>query len=159
MKTAIRPMVHEDKQPVMRLMEDITQFTPEEVTVAEEVIDCFLQKSPNSGYHVYVADADSSVAGYICYGPTPLIQGTWDIYWLAVDVKIQGQGLGKALMEFAESKIRGSQGRLVIVETSSKLDYEKTRRFYRSRDYNIVSRIADFYAPGDDKLVLAKRLA
>lgn len=128
------------------------------MVVAEEVIDSYLHDPRGSGYHTLVAESDSTIAGYICYGPTPLTEGTWDIYWMAVVPEKQGQGIGSALMTFAEDQIKKARGRLAIIETSSKPEYEKTRRFHLSHGYEVVCRIPDFYAPGDDKLILQKRL-
>lgn len=158
MKTEMRPMTATDKATVMKILRSLPEFTPEEVAVAEEVIDSYLQKSASSGYHIFVAEADSSIAGYVCYGPTPLTKYTWDVYWLAVDANWQGQGIGRTLMAFAEAKVRENQGRLIIVETSGRPQYEKTRRFHQSQGYIVVGKIADFYAPGDDKVFLEKRL-
>jgi ribosomal protein S18 acetylase RimI-like enzyme len=157
-KTDIRPMTAADKPAVMNTLRALPEFTPEEVVVAEEVIDSYLEKSLGSGYHILVAEAASSVMGYVCYGPTPMTEGTWDMYWLAVDARKQGQGIGRALMAFAEDRIRESDGRLIIIETSGRPQYEKTRHFHESQGYTEVSRIADFYAPGDDKLFFEKRL-
>jgi ribosomal protein S18 acetylase RimI-like enzyme len=159
LNTVIRPMASKDKPIIMDILRNIREFAPDEVVVAEEVIDAYLGSPSGSGYHVFVAEVDSAVAGYVCYGPTPLTKGTWDVYWVAVDTGAQGQGIGAALMAFSEGKIRESQGRLVIVETSGRPDYDNTRRFYKSRDYKVAARIADFYAPGDDKLILEKRLS
>lgn len=159
MKTTIRPVVAGDRPAIMDILRVIREFTPEEVTVAEELIDAYLEASSDSGYLVFVAEVDSVVTGYVCYGPTPLTKGTWDVYWVAVDPGGQGQGVGRALMTFAEGKIKESRGRLVLVETSGRPDYDRTRRFYRSLEYKVAARIADFYSPGDDKLILEKRLA
>ncbi|MHC1578346.1 MAG: GNAT family N-acetyltransferase [Dehalococcoidia bacterium] len=126
--------------------------------VAEELIDSYLQDSSGSGYHILVAEADSTIAGYICYGPTPLTEGTWDIYWVAVAQQRQERGIGSALMQSAEKEIVKAKGRLAIVETSSTPGYEKTRNFHLSQGYEVVARVPDFYAPGDDKLILQKRL-
>jgi ribosomal protein S18 acetylase RimI-like enzyme len=128
------------------------------VAVAEEVIDSYLKDSFGSGYHILVAEVDSTVTGYICYGPTPLTEGTWDIYWEAVARERQGQGIGSTLMESTEKEIVRARGRLAIIETSSTTAYEKTRHFYLSHGYELVASIPDFYAPGDDKLILHKRL-
>lgn len=128
------------------------------MAVAEEVIDSYLNDPPGSGYHILVAEIDSTITGYICYGPTPLTEGTWDIYWEAVAQEKQGQGIGSALMKSAEREIVRAKGRLAIIETSSTPAYEKTKRFYISQGYEVVARIPDFYAPGDDKLILQKRL-
>ncbi len=128
------------------------------MVVAEELIDSYLDDPSGSGYHVLVAEADSTVEGYICYGPTPLTEGTWDIYWIAVSRQKQDQGIGSALMKCAEEDMLKAEGRLVIIETSSTPLYEKTRRFHLGEGYEVVCRIPDFYAPGDDKLIMQKRL-
>jgi len=126
--------------------------------VAEEVIDSYLHDPHGSGYHVFVAEDDSAVVGYICYGPAPLTEGTWDIYWMAVDRERQGQGTGSALMEKAEEEIKRSRGRMAVIETSSTPAYEGARRFYLGHGYEVIARVLEFYAPGDDKLILQKRL-
>jgi len=158
MTANIRLFTKKDKPVVMGILRSMPEFKPAEVTVAEEVIDSYLADTSRSGYHILVAEVDSTVAGYICYGPAPLTEGTWDIYWIVVTPEKQGQGIGSALIAFAEGKIRGAGGRLVLVETSSKPQYEETRRFYQHQGYELICRISDFYAPGDDKLVLQKRL-
>ena len=141
-----------------RILRDTPEFKPSEVVVAEELIDSYLDDPSGSGYRVLVAEADSTVEGYICYGPTPLTEGTWDIYWIAVSRQKQDQGIGSALMKSAEKEIMKDQGRLVIIETSSTPLYEKTRRFHIGEGYEVVCRIPDFYTPGDDKIIMHKRL-
>ena len=159
MRPKVRPMTGEDKPAIIQMLRNIPEFKPVEVDIAEEVLDSYLCDSIRSGYLVFVAEVGSSIAGYICYGPTPLTEGTWDIYWLAVVPDQQSQGIGKALLTFAEGNIKETKGRLALIETSSKPEYEATRRFYRAQGYELACRIADFYAPGDDKLVFQKRLS
>jgi GNAT superfamily N-acetyltransferase len=158
MRPMVRPMTPKDKPAVIRILRSITEFKPVEVDIAEEVIDSYLGDSIRSGYHIFVAEDESSIAGYICYGPTPMTEGTWDIYWLAVTPDKQSLGIGKALLNFAEDNMKRTKGRLSIIETSSKPEYEATRRFYQSQGYEMACRLADFYTPGDDKLVFQKRL-
>jgi len=156
MKPEIRPMAGGDKAAIMAILHDTPEFKPEEITVAEEVIDSYLGDPIKSGYRILVAAVSSEVVGYICYGPTPLTEGTWDLYWAAVSRRWRGRGMGKALWESAERQIRQSHGRLAVIETSSKPEYEATRRFHSARGYRPVCRVADFYAPGDDKLIFVK---
>ena len=151
-------MCGEDRPRITRILRDTPEFKPSEVAVAEELIDSYLDDPSGSGYHILVAEADSTVEGYICYGPTPLTQGTWDIYWMAVAREKQGHGIGSVLLKFAEKEILKDQGRLVIIETSSTPLYEKTRRFHLGEGYKVVCLIPDFYAPGDDRLIMQKRL-
>ncbi|MDY6908103.1 MAG: GNAT family N-acetyltransferase [Chloroflexota bacterium] len=142
----------------MALVRATPEFKPHEWAVAEEVIDSYLSDPMGSGYRVLVAEVDSTVAGYICYGPTPLAEGTWDLYWEAVAQERRGQGIGGMLMESAERDITRADGRLAIIETSATPAYQKTLRFHASHGYEVVARVPDFYAPGDDKLILQKRL-
>ena len=155
----IRQMLKEDKPALMQILQDTPEFKPSEAVVAEEVIDSYLHNPESSGYYVLVAEVASSVVGYICYGPTPLTDGTWDLYWEAVAREKRGQGIGSTLMESAEREIMKAKGRLAIIETSSTTPYEATRRFHIGHGYEIVARIPDFYSPGDDKLILQKRLS
>ena len=158
MSISIRAMTQEDKPSIRQILRGTPEFKPSEVAVAEEVIDSYLRDPLSSGYHILVAEGDSTVAGYICYGPTPLTAGTWDLYWEAVAQEKRGQGIGSMLMKAAEKEIVRARGRLAIIETSSTPAYEKTRRFHISHGYEIVARIPDFYAPRDDKFILRKRL-
>jgi len=158
MTVSIRPMVKGDKPSLMALLRGLPEFKPAEVAVAEEVIDNYLTDPAGSGYNTLVAESFPAVKGYICYGLAPLTEGTWDIYWIAVAAGEQGKGTGTALLAYAEDKIRQAGGRLIVIETSSHPGYEKTRRFYLSHGYEAVARLPDFYAPGDDKLILQKRL-
>ena len=151
-------MSADDKPALMRILENSPEFKPYEVDVAEEVIDSHLADPAGSGYNVLVAEVDMFVVGYICYGPTPCTDGTWDMYWEAVAPEKRGQGIGGALMAAAEKDIGQAGGRLIIIETSSTPLYENTRRFHKSGGYETIARIPDFYAPGDDKLILQKRL-
>jgi hypothetical protein len=46
---------------------------------------------------------------------------------------------------------------LLLIETSGLPHYEPTRRFYAKHGYHVASRIADYYADGDDMVVFGKR--
>jgi len=35
---------------------------------------------------------EGKLGGYICYGPTPMTDGTYDLYWIASDPRVRGQG-------------------------------------------------------------------
>jgi len=153
----IRPMAGGDVTAITRILQSTSEFTPTEVEVALELIDLYLKYGISSDYHVLVAEMDKTPAGYICFGPTPMTEGTWDIYWMAVDPDKQRQGIGRRLLNEAEVTISDANGRLTLIETSSKPDYERTRQFYKSCGYEIIARIPDFYAPGDDKVVFEKR--
>jgi ribosomal protein S18 acetylase RimI-like enzyme len=147
-----------DKPALMAILKITPEFKPHEVIVAEEVIDAYLEDPIGSGYNIMVAIEDGKVAGYICYGPTPCTVGTWDIYWEAVAPEKRGRGIGVAMTEAAEKAIVKAGGRMVIIETSSTPLYENTQHFHGARGYETVARVADFYSPGDDRLIMVKKL-
>lgn len=154
----IRPMRPVDKPAVMALIRETEMFNPAEIDVAEELIDRYLSVPGQKDYQVIVAETpEKHVAGYLCYGPTDLTEGTFDLYWMAVSPDLQGKGYGKALMEWLEWEVKREKGRMIIIETSSVAKYKPTRRFYLAMGCREVARIPDFYKPGDDRVIYVKR--
>jgi ribosomal protein S18 acetylase RimI-like enzyme len=114
--------------------------------------------SPMSDYEVLGAFAGDVLIGYACFGATPATDRTYDLYWIAVHPEAQGSGAGSALLSEIERRLESRPARLLVIETSSREDYEHTRHFYHNRGYHEAARLRDFYAPGDDRVVLSKRL-
>src|SRR6266480_6794933 len=158
----IRPLVAADRSGVFRILENAGNFTPEEVATALELIDEWLELGEHSGYLTYVmesvSEGDSEVLGYACFGPTPLTESTYDLYWIAVDKSKHRGGVGKRLLKFAEEEIVRRGGKMLLVETSSQETYGGTIQFYEKTGYELVGKINEYYEPGDDKLVFAKKL-
>lgn len=125
---------------------------------ALELIDLAAKPGGNKDYQVFVAIRDAATVGYVCFGPTPMTQGTFDLYWIASDPAVRGQGIGAALISAMEGDIRRREGRLIRVETSAMEAYGPTRGFYTSMQYQEEARFRDFYKQGEDLIVLAKRL-
>ena len=67
-------------------------------------------------------------------------------------------GVGSRLLQEVERRLALQDARLVIIETSSLPHYAPTRTFYERRGYQVVARVPDFYAQGDDRLIFAKRI-
>ena len=112
----------------------------------------------NPDYLVIVALLDGKLAGYICYGPTPMTDGTYDLYWVASEPSLRGKGVGAGLVAAMEGDLRHRKARLVRVETSATEDYGPARGFYQSMRYLEEARFRDFYKVGDDLILLKKKL-
>ena len=142
---------------IAEILEATGSFRAEEIDVALELFDESMGGSPD---YEFIGDftSDGDLAGYACYGATPGTLGTYDLYWIAVHPEHQGTGGGSRLLDEVERRLRDRSARMLVVETSARTDYESTRRFYERRNYAEHVRIADFYAPGDDRLILTKRL-
>ncbi|MGH7538213.1 MAG: GNAT family N-acetyltransferase, partial [Gemmatimonadales bacterium] len=100
----------------------------------------------------------TELVAYACWGPTPGTDGTYDLYWIAVDRSLQGQGVGTQVIEGVEARLRAEHGRLVVVETSSRAAYGTTRAFYEARGYTKTATVPGYYAPGDDLVIYVKDL-
>jgi len=154
--THIRPLEPGDRSHIVTLLRGTEVFTDEEIAIAEELIDCVLEREGQEDYVIYCYDEGEAVLGYYCIGPTPATQGTFDLYWIAVHRSVQGSGVGAALDAHAESLVGSRGGRLIVAETSSQGKYAATRAFYLRRGYAELSRIRDYYRVGDDLVVYGK---
>jgi len=113
---------------------------------------------PRRDYEFIGAFDGDELIGYVCFGATPSTDRTYDLYWIAVHPDAQRLGAGAALMSEVERQLWDRRARLVVIETSSRDEYAPTRRFYHKRGYHETARLRDFYAPGDDRVVLTKRV-
>jgi ribosomal protein S18 acetylase RimI-like enzyme len=133
-------------------------FSDEEVAIAGELVEARLAQGLASGYRFILAERDGRLDGYVCFGPIPLTRASFDLYWIVVRPATQRSGLGRRLMAMAEAAIAGLGGSAVYVDTSTRPQYAPTRAFYNRLGYQEAAVFPDFYAPGDGKLVLVKRL-
>jgi len=153
----MRKLRHDDIPLLEEILVATGAFTDEEVAIALELLESVVNDPKQQDYEVAVADLGDHVAGYVLFGPVPLTEGNYDLYWIAVDPNSQGRGVGRRLMKHVEDQVRQRGGRLLCLETSSQGGYQRTRAFYEQAGYLEESRIRDFYRPGDDRLTYVKR--
>ncbi len=159
MTTKLRPMQREDRPGLAIMLAGIPSFDSDDQAVALELVDIAIQDASQGDYLFIVAvdDKDQPI-GYACYGPTPLTEGTYDLYWIAVSADLEGKGIGTSLLRAVEEDLRSRNGRMLIIETSSSEAYDKTRQFYIKNGYPLTETIKDFYRPGEDRVTFIKRL-
>lgn len=155
---AIRGVIADDRAPIRSIVAGTGVFTDEEVEVADELVADAIARPDESGYHALVLEEGGVVRGYACFGPVPLTDGTFDLYWIAVDRGEHGRGHGRLLLTAVEDRLRAAGGRLLLIEAAGRPDNEPTLAFYARCGYGVVARIRDFYRPGDDKVVFGKYL-
>lgn len=157
----LRELTLADVGRVLELTRATGVFRAEEIGIAEEVVlEAAREDSAartDRPYYALGAEVDNRIVGWICWGATPCTEGTWDLYWLAVDPALHGHGVGSALVEAMEQDLRG-KARLIVIDTSGRTDYAPTRAFYAARGYHAVARVPDFYAHGDDQVIFSKLL-
>jgi len=148
-----------DREAVHRILVRRRVFNEKEIPVALEVLDAFFEKGEESGYEAYGCFSGTDLAGYLCFGAIPMTDSRYDLYWIAVDEKRGGQGVGASLLRCMEETVRERGGGKIYVETSSTAPYGPARAFYGKHGYAVAAVLGDFYRPGDDKVIFLKDVA
>jgi ribosomal protein S18 acetylase RimI-like enzyme len=153
---SLRPVERAHRARLETLVRDTGLFREAEVRTAVELLDEALDGDDD--YRFLGAFDGDELAGFACFGPTPDTLGTFDLYWIAVDRTRQGTGIGTQLVTAVEQQLSAVGGRLIVVETSSRADYDATRGFYEARGYSKTATIPGYYAPDDDLVIYVKDL-
>jgi len=152
-------LIPEDREKISRLLRQGSVFNPEEIKVALEVIDEALNGSGKKDYQVFCAfDHNRDLAGFICFGPIPMTERCYDLYWLKVDEAFSRKGVGKILLGFVEELVAGEGARRIYVETSSTAPYQAARSLYEKHGYRLLCSLKDFYREGDHKMIFMKEV-
>ncbi len=155
----IRPLVQRDKVRLLSILIKARVFTSREIEVAMELIGIVLKDQNQNDYKIdCMVNEEDEPLGYVCYGPTPMTLGTFDLYWVVVDPDFQGRGIGSTLLDFLEHRVKEVNGRMILADTSTIPQYEKTQKFYLKKGFLEVARILDYYYPGNDRVTFCKRL-
>jgi len=148
----------EDIEGVRTLVAGTAMFSAEEIDIAAELVMERIEKGPASGYEFVIVEEGGKLAGYACYGLIPGSETSYDLYWIAVSADRQGQGLGRKILARSEDAMRRLGARQIYVDTSSCEKYIPTRAFYLGTGYTVAAEFADFYRPGDGKVIFLKEL-
>lgn len=158
MSATIRPLHSGDRDALEAALRSDDSFRDDEIAVALELIDDALG-DPESDYWIRVAEIGGEVAGYVCFGPTPMTRATYDLYWLVTAAAFRKRGIARELVAAMEAEIASRGGGGVRVETSDTEGYGAARRLYGALGYPVAATLGDFYAPGDDLVIYYKRIA
>jgi len=148
----------QDVERVRRLVEITGFFSADEVKIAAELVQERLDKGPESGYEFVMAQHYGRLAGYACFGRIPCTTASFDLYWIAVHPEFHGRGLGRRILQESERLIKAADGARVYVDTSQRAQYASTRAFYENNGYRQETVLADFYSPGDGRVIYCKAL-
>lgn len=150
----IRPLNAHDI-PALQVVLNETGLFPAELL--PELVGGFL--SDQQSDDIWLTCEDSGRAIGFCYAaPEPLTEGTWNMRAIAVLPSRQQTGVGAALVKALEAKLIALGQRILIVDTSGAVAFDRTRQFYRNNHYVEEARIRDFWASGDDKVIFWKAL-
>jgi ribosomal protein S18 acetylase RimI-like enzyme len=155
----VRRTERQDLEAIRSIVTATGVFSEEEIGIAVELLEIFLNDPDQKDYEIFsYVDGEGKVLGYICIGPTPATQATYDLYWIAVDPTTHSKGIGTVLLNFTEDMLRQRGGRLLIAETSSTSKYDNTRQFYERKKFQKLAHIKEYYKPNDDLVIYGKYL-
>jgi len=123
----------------------------------DDMISDYFNNSDSEDIWFTYVDKDRPIALGYC-APEKLTNGTYNLYAIAVRKELQGQGIGREMMNFIEKLLSDSGKRILIVETSSLDQYALTREFYDKLGYRREAVIKDFWNDGEDKVIFWKKL-
>lgn len=158
---AVRRLVPGDRSRVEAMTRAVGLFWDWEIGVALEVFDDGTGANPEGrvdpDYETAGVEVDGVLMGWAVWGPTPDQPGTFDLYWIVIDAAAHGHGLGTVLLAEMDRRIEG-RAEVVLVETSGRPDYARTRAFYERHGYTQVAHVPDHFAPGDDLVRYARQV-
>ena len=161
MIAAIRTASMRDLAAVKQIAVAAQMFEIEEVGFFDEMFRGWFDGTLDRHRWLVATNPDKTVVVAANYAPEPFADRMWNLYFLAVDPRHQGGGIGRSLMASAEADLvdKGDdEARVLVVETSSTDQYARTREFYTQLGYDEEARIRQFYGPEDDKVVFWKSL-
>ncbi|WP_206816887.1 GNAT family N-acetyltransferase [Chroococcus sp. FPU101] len=153
----IRPATPDDKKALMAIASVIGLFSQQELEELGAMLAEYFDDHLGSD-HFWITYEDSQPVGVAYYAPEPFTYGTWNLYFIAVHPDRQGEGLGGKLLHYVEQMLTARGERILLVETSGRPSFERTRAFYRKNGYDEEARIREFYKAGDDKIIFRKAL-
>jgi ribosomal protein S18 acetylase RimI-like enzyme len=155
----------EDAPRIGQMLKDTHFFdeSPDEIEIAIELIEESLTKGNNvENYRTIIAqETDTTsgkvdIVGYICFARVPCTVTTFELYWLCVDKKLQGKGIGRMLIDEATKEIVALKGKKIILQTAGREQYLPTQQFYLSIGFIEEARIKDYFCEGDDCVIFTK---
>ena len=106
----IRSLGPADRPRIEEMVISSGKFNDPEIATALELVDESLESGEEESGYIFAVLEDKkgnsiAIKGYACYGPTPLTQGVYDLYWIVVDPADQGKGFGRFLIEYVEKEV------------------------------------------------------
>ncbi len=139
LSVTIRDLRPSDRDEIARILREAGVFREEEVEIGLELVDESLNPRPDTDYAWVMAEVGAELAGFACFGPVPLTDATYDLYWIAVAPNFRGSNVASRLDQVVTTAVSANHGRWLLAETSSTPPYEAARRFYLKRGYETLS--------------------
>ena len=156
----LRPLEPEDLDEVLRI---IRLHDTDDFEAARDTLDYYDFDGPLEGtaYFVLEDDPDGQGArplGVSGYYPDHETRQTYWLGWTYVNPFQQGSGYGSTLLRFLIDTLAELGVRKLYLSTSSLQKYDRAVDFYEEHGFVREACLDDYYAEGEDQLILARTL-
>lgn len=155
MSYQVRLVEKKDRNSIIEVLDSIELFPSEYLDGM--ISDYFTNPATEEIWFTCTINEYPIAIGYCV--PEKLTDRTFNLLAIGVLKELQGQGIGKLMMEFIEQYLTENKKRILIVDTSSDEIYNATREFYKKINYIEIARIKDFWKDGEDKITFWKKLS
>jgi ribosomal protein S18 acetylase RimI-like enzyme len=147
----IRPMTANDITPLARLMASSPlwqRYNVTEASTARRLSDGLAR-----GMTIAVAEIEGEPVGFVWYVERGAFNRSGYIMLIGVQPDAKGRGIGRALMEHAESVLFARSPDVFLLVSDFNRD---AQQFYARLGYRQVGAIPDYVAPGITELIYRK---
>ncbi len=158
----IRPVQPDERARLLDIAVSTGLFQPADAEgLLGSVLDDLAAGGLPAGHAAVAVDSAGTgrAAGWAYYAPDAYAGNVWNLWWIGVDPAAHGTGVGRVLLEHVEGVVSGSEGRVLVIETSDLPSMARARAFYARAGYRERGRIPDFYADGEAKVIFSKRVS
>ena len=156
----IREVLQGDIDIAMQAIKACGLFTSEEIPFLREQLERTVSGMAERE-EFWLADFldDGSARGVCFCVEEPLTDRVWNLLFIGVIPDQQHAGVGSALLEQVEARLRASAQRMLVIETTNGPGFENAQSFYRKHGYSEEGTLRDFYADGAHKIAFRKLLS
>jgi len=157
-KAPIRLMGPDDLDEVLRFirLHDTDDYKAAKLAFAHTG---FAQPVEHHAHFVVIEPDERRPVGVIGYSIDDLeARGTYWLGWTYVNPFFRGKGYGSQLMVYVKEVLRELGARKLFLSTSGLEKYATAVSFYERHGFAREGRLIDFYADGDDKLIMGCRI-
>lgn len=149
----IRPVESSDIVPLLDMLQKSGQFNDEGVLHVRDTLKNYFSGESDE---LWFSAEQEGFAGIAYCAPEVMTNDVWNLLMLWISPAHQRQGVGNALIKQIEKELRNKHVRLLLVETSSLIDFSAARAFYSKQGFIREATIRNYYAINDDKVIFTK---
>lgn len=128
----IRPVESSDIVPLLDMLQKSGQFDDEGVLHVRDTLKNYFSGESDE---LWFSAEQEGFAGIAYCAPEVMTNDVWNLLMLWISPAHQRQGVGNALIKQIEKELRNKHVRLLLVETSSLIDFSAARAFYSKQGF------------------------